>query len=66
MSLEDHLPNSDKTILSEQLELTEPYFLGIFCAEAALKIVALGLVMHEEAYLRSVWNMMDFVVVATG
>ena len=47
-------------------EETEVYFLGIFCVEALLKIVALGFVLHKGAYLRNVWNIMDFVVVVTG
>jgi Ion transport protein len=47
-------------------ELTEPYFLGIFCVEASLKILALGFVLHPRSYLRNIWNMMDFVVVVTG
>lgn len=47
-------------------EKTEPYFLFIFCVEASLKILALGLFMHRGSYLRNVWNIMDFVVVVTG
>jgi len=47
-------------------EKTEIYFLGIFCFEALLKIVALGFILHKGSYLRSVWNIMDFVVVVTG
>ncbi len=47
-------------------EETEVYFLGIFCVEASLKIVALGFVLHKGAYLRNIWNIMDFVVVVTG
>ncbi|XP_064457887.1 voltage-dependent calcium channel type A subunit alpha-1-like isoform X3 [Ornithodoros turicata] len=31
-----------------------------------LKIVALGFILHRGAYLRNVWNIMDFVVVVTG
>lgn len=45
---------------------SEKYFLGIFCVEALLKIVALGFALHKGAYLRNAWNMMDFVVVVTG
>ena len=37
MSLEEHLPNGDKTLLAIQLEATESYFLGIFCVESSLK-----------------------------
>ncbi|CAB3372667.1 Hypothetical predicted protein [Cloeon dipterum] len=66
LALEEHLPNGDRTILAQKLELTEPYFLGIFCVEASLKILALGFVLHPRSYLRNIWNMMDFVVVVTG
>jgi len=47
-------------------EATEPYFLGIFIVEAALKILALGFVLHRGSYLRNAWNIMDFIVVVTG
>lgn len=47
-------------------EAVEVYFLGIFCVEASLKILALGFVFHKKAYLRNVWNFMDFFVVITG
>ena len=52
--------------VSHLQEKTEVYFLGIFCFEASLKIVALGFVFHKGAYLRNVWNVMDFIVVVTG
>ncbi|OQR72761.1 voltage-dependent calcium channel type A subunit alpha-1-like, partial [Tropilaelaps mercedesae] len=66
LALEEHLPEGDRTPLAQKLEETEPYFLAIFCVEASLKILALGLILHSGSYLRSVWNMMDFVVVASG
>ena len=66
LALEEHLPNGDRTILAKQLEATEPYFLGIFTVEAALKILALGFVLHRGSYLRNAWNIMDFIVVVTG
>lgn len=47
-------------------EQTETYFLGIFCVEASLKILALGFVLHRGSYLRNIWNIMDFFVVVTG
>uniref|UniRef100_A0A6I8NBS2 Voltage-dependent N-type calcium channel subunit alpha n=1 Tax=Ornithorhynchus anatinus TaxID=9258 RepID=A0A6I8NBS2_ORNAN len=52
-----HLPTHDDT---------EPYFIGIFCFEAGIKIIALGFVFHKGSYLRNGWNVMDFVVVLTG
>lgn len=47
-------------------ETSEPYFLGIFCFEATLKILALGFILHKGSYLRNVWNILDFIVVLTG
>uniref|UniRef100_A0A3B4EJ83 Voltage-dependent N-type calcium channel subunit alpha n=1 Tax=Pygocentrus nattereri TaxID=42514 RepID=A0A3B4EJ83_PYGNA len=61
-----HLPVGDKTPMSERLDDTEPYFIGIFCFEAGIKIIALGFVFHKGSYLRNGWNVMDFVVVLTG
>uniref|UniRef100_A0A672ZDE2 Voltage-dependent N-type calcium channel subunit alpha n=1 Tax=Sphaeramia orbicularis TaxID=375764 RepID=A0A672ZDE2_9TELE len=66
LALEQHLPASDKTPMSERLDDTEPYFIGIFCFEAAIKIIALGFAFHKGSYLRNGWNVMDFVVVLTG
>jgi len=40
--------------------------LAIFCLEAALKIVALGFLLHSDSYLRNGWNVLDFIVVVTG
>uniref|UniRef100_A0A8C4ZFR6 Calcium channel, voltage-dependent, N type, alpha 1B subunit, a n=1 Tax=Gadus morhua TaxID=8049 RepID=A0A8C4ZFR6_GADMO len=66
LALEQHLPACDKTPLSERLDDTEPYFIGIFCFEAGIKIIALGFAFHKGSYLRNGWNVMDFVVVLTG
>ena len=66
LAMEEHLPNGDRTVLAQKLEATEPYFLGIFTVEAALKILALGFVLHRGSYLRNAWNIMDFIVVVTG
>ncbi|KAL3280080.1 hypothetical protein HHI36_017586, partial [Cryptolaemus montrouzieri] len=66
LALEEHLPHSDKTNLAQKLEAVEVYFLGIFCVEASLKILALGFVLHRGSYLRNVWNIMDFFVVIIG
>uniref|UniRef100_A0A8C9L353 Voltage-dependent R-type calcium channel subunit alpha n=1 Tax=Serinus canaria TaxID=9135 RepID=A0A8C9L353_SERCA len=54
LALEQHLPEDDKTPMSRRLEKTEPYFIGIFCFEAGIKIVALGFVFHKGSYLRNV------------
>ncbi|XP_048107602.1 voltage-dependent R-type calcium channel subunit alpha-1E isoform X10 [Alosa alosa] len=66
LALEQHLPGDDKTPMSKRLEKTEPYFIGMFCFEAGIKIVALGFVFHKGSYLRNGWNVMDFIVVLSG
>ncbi|XP_071506824.1 voltage-dependent calcium channel type A subunit alpha-1-like isoform X3 [Diadema antillarum] len=66
LALDTHLPEKDKTPRSQSLEETEVYFLAIFCLEAAIKIIALGFLLHEDSYLRNGWNIMDFIVVVTG
>ncbi|RWS16656.1 Voltage-dependent calcium channel type A subunit alpha-1-like protein [Dinothrombium tinctorium] len=66
LALEEHLPFQDRTPMTQRLEKTEHYFLGIFCVEAGLKIIALGFVFHKGSYLRNFWNIMDFIVVFTG
>ncbi|XP_041848653.1 voltage-dependent R-type calcium channel subunit alpha-1E-like isoform X3 [Melanotaenia boesemani] len=52
--------------MAKRLEKTEPYFIGIFCFEAGIKLVALGFVFHKGSYLRNGWNVMDFIVVLSG
>lgn len=47
-------------------EDTEAYFMGIFTVECVLKIIAFGFVLHKDSYLRSMWNVLDFIVVVTG
>uniref|UniRef100_A0A3P9KIY7 Calcium channel, voltage-dependent, R type, alpha 1E subunit b n=1 Tax=Oryzias latipes TaxID=8090 RepID=A0A3P9KIY7_ORYLA len=66
LALEQHLPGEDKTPMAKKLEKTEPYFIGIFCFEAGIKLLALGFVFHKGSYLRNGWNVMDFIVVLSG
>uniref|UniRef100_A0A8C1RHR0 Voltage-dependent calcium channel type A subunit alpha-1 n=1 Tax=Cyprinus carpio TaxID=7962 RepID=A0A8C1RHR0_CYPCA len=66
LTAHQHLPGEDKTPMSKRLEKTEPYFIGMFCFEAGIKIIALGFVFHKGSYLRNGWNVMDFIVVLSG
>lgn len=66
MAMEEHLPDGDRTPLAMQLEEAEPYFLYIFCFEASCKILALGLILHPNSYLRNVWNIMDAIVISSA
>jgi len=44
----------------------EYVFLVIFTIETFTKILAYGLVMHPSAYIRSGWNLLDFIIVIVG
>jgi hypothetical protein len=41
-------------------------FTIIFIAEACLKIIAMGFILHKNAYLRNGWNIIDAIVVFSG
>lgn len=47
-------------------ETVEYAFLIIFTIETFLKIIAYGLVMHQNSYVRNGWNLLDFVIVIVG
>jgi hypothetical protein len=44
----------------------EPLFTTVFTIECACKIIANGFISHKHAYLRSGWNVLDFVVVVSA
>ena len=41
-------------------------FTAIFVIELIVKVFAMGLIMHNRAYLRYGWNVLDFVVVVSS
>lgn len=59
-------PNGDSNQTNLLLELIEYIFLIIFTVECVMKIIAYGFVGHQGAYLRSAWNILDFIIVVIG
>ncbi|KAM6925423.1 LOW QUALITY PROTEIN: voltage-dependent L-type calcium channel subunit alpha-1D [Xenentodon cancila] len=59
-------PGDDSNSTNQELEKVEYAFLIIFTIETFLKIIAYGLVMHQNSYVRNGWNMLDFVIVIVG
>ncbi|KAH8854344.1 Muscle calcium channel subunit alpha-1 [Schistosoma japonicum] len=59
-------PGEDSNAVNQVLEKIELAFVIIFTTESALKIVAYGLVLHQDAYLRNFWNVLDFSIVLIG
>uniref|UniRef100_A0ACB8EJP1 Voltage-dependent P/Q-type calcium channel subunit alpha-1A n=1 Tax=Sphaerodactylus townsendi TaxID=933632 RepID=A0ACB8EJP1_9SAUR len=39
-------------------------FTGVFTFEMVVKMIDLGLVLHQGAYFRDLWNILDFIVVS--
>ncbi|UJR26618.1 hypothetical protein I4U23_007937 [Adineta vaga] len=66
LALSKPLPNNDTTPANYILEQIEYIFLAIFTFEVILKIIAYGLCLHPNAYLRSGWNFLDFIIVVVG
>lgn len=59
-------PNGDSNQTNSLLELIEYIFLVIFTVECVMKIIAYGFACHQGAYLRSAWNVLDFIIVVIG
>lgn len=59
-------PQSDSNLTNSALENIEYVFLVIFTSECFMKIIAMGFMMHQGAYLRNGWNMLDFFIVVIG
>uniref|UniRef100_A0A4W3IEN1 Voltage-dependent L-type calcium channel subunit alpha n=1 Tax=Callorhinchus milii TaxID=7868 RepID=A0A4W3IEN1_CALMI len=59
-------PEDDSNSTNHDLEKVEYAFLIIFTIETFLKIIAYGLMLHPNAYVRNGWNLMDFVIVVVG
>jgi Ion transport protein len=46
-----------------QLDLS---FVIAFTIEATMKIIVYGLIMARDAYLKSAWNVLDFITILVG
>ena len=47
-------------------DLSSKIFVSIFMIEFSVKVVAMGYVLQKNSYLRSGWNVLDFVCLLTG
>ncbi|KAG9337373.1 hypothetical protein JZ751_028793 [Albula glossodonta] len=54
-------PNSPR---NNVLRYFDYVFTGVFTFEMLIKMVDLGLVLHQGAYFRDLWNILDFIVVS--
>lgn len=52
--------------MKKHLATLDIVFTSLFAAEAVMKIVALGFILHEKSYMRNAWNLLDIAVVVIG
>jgi hypothetical protein len=60
MALDDPLTEEDDN------ETIENVFIVLYTMEMILKIFAFGFLFSQKAYLRDLWNVLDFVIVVTS
>nr|XP_021335320.1 voltage-dependent P/Q-type calcium channel subunit alpha-1A isoform X4 [Danio rerio] len=57
-------PVSQDSERNKVLRYFDYVFTGVFTFEMLIKMVVLGLILHEGSYFRDLWNFLDFVVVS--
>ena len=62
MMIEDPADKDPPPIFAD----VDKIFLVLYSLEMIFKILGLGLIMAEKAYLRDYWNILDFVIVISG
>ena len=66
LGLFDYTDRNSMTFQNQMIDKSNMFFTCIFIIEAILKVVAYGLCIHQNAYLRSGWNIIDAVVVLSA
>ena len=60
----EHPMDDPKSEKMETLKMIDMAMTGVFCLEAALKIITFGFMMNGKgSYLLDAWNMLDFLIV---
>mmetsp|Transcript_7104 Transcript_7104/g.13413 ORF Transcript_7104/g.13413 Transcript_7104/m.13413 type:complete len:130 (-) Transcript_7104:1045-1434(-) len=58
---DDYQPVSEVSWRNRTVETAEYIFLAIFFVECVSKIIAFGFIRGRHAYLRTSWNVFDFI-----
>lgn len=48
------------------MQIADNAFQYLYTAEMVVKVVSLGFILNEGSYLRDAWNILDFVIIASG
>lgn len=66
LAMNDFEDDNNLTLWNQRLDVADQIFTYIYTAEAVLKIIAFGFILHKKSYLRDPWNVLDFIVVIIG
>jgi hypothetical protein len=66
LAIFDYSDRESKTNYNQICDIISKVVTIIFFVEAGIKIVGMGMVFHKYAYLREIWNVIDFIIVITG
>ena len=66
LTLYDYKDRDSLTFWNQTLDNLNNFFTIVYAIEATLKIIAQGFIMHERAYIREPWNLVDFTVTICG
>lgn len=48
------------------MNVADDIFQYLYTIEMVVKIVSLGFILNKGSYLRDAWNILDFVIIASG
>ena len=68
MAMQDFSYRIDSSVPEETPfgDIADKVFVTIFCIECVLKVIAMGFILDQNSYLRSAWNVLDFLCLITG
>ncbi|KAK9884321.1 hypothetical protein WA026_005271 [Henosepilachna vigintioctopunctata] len=66
LALEEPVKTGAEDFFTNLPALCDPYFTAIFTVELLLKTIAYGCILHEGAFFRSAFNVLDLIVVCVS
>jgi hypothetical protein len=64
LAMDDPLRDPSET--PKFMEVADDIFQYLYTIEMVVKIVSLGFICNDGSYLRDAWNILDFVIIASG
>jgi hypothetical protein len=61
LSIYDYSDRQEVTLKNKVIKYFDYCLTIIFVIESIMKVIAMGFIFHQNAYLRDGWNIIDFV-----